>query len=188
MMLYIIRHGMTEANEKRLYCGNTDLPLSEKGRNCLAVLKDMHTYPAAAMYITSSLTRASETLHILYDRKPDLIMEEFNEMDFGKFEMKSYEELMDEPAYQRWINGGRSVVCPRGESREIFENRVMAGLNKLFLLNAESIVMVCHGGVIVSIMERLFQGEEKFYQWQPDFGRGYTLDIYHGNAALVSEL
>ena len=32
MTVYLIRHGKTEANEKRLYCGSTDLPLSEKGR------------------------------------------------------------------------------------------------------------------------------------------------------------
>ena len=32
MSIYLIRHGKTEANEKHLYCGSTDLPLSEKGR------------------------------------------------------------------------------------------------------------------------------------------------------------
>lgn len=33
MTIYLIRHGKTEANEKRLYCGITDLPLSEAGRD-----------------------------------------------------------------------------------------------------------------------------------------------------------
>ena len=32
MTIYLIRHGKTEANEKHLYCGSTDLPLSEAGR------------------------------------------------------------------------------------------------------------------------------------------------------------
>ena len=32
MSIYLIRHGRTEANEKWLYCGSTDLSLSEKGR------------------------------------------------------------------------------------------------------------------------------------------------------------
>ena len=26
MTIYLIRHGKTEANEKHLYCGSTDLP------------------------------------------------------------------------------------------------------------------------------------------------------------------
>ena len=32
MKIWLIRHGMTEANERRLYCGSTDLPLSDHGR------------------------------------------------------------------------------------------------------------------------------------------------------------
>lgn len=31
MKLYLIRHGKTEANERHLYCGSTDLPLSNAG-------------------------------------------------------------------------------------------------------------------------------------------------------------
>ena len=29
--VYLIRHGRTEANEKHLYCGSSDLPLSVSG-------------------------------------------------------------------------------------------------------------------------------------------------------------
>ena len=32
MTIYLIRHGKTEANEKHLYCGSTDLPLSDVGK------------------------------------------------------------------------------------------------------------------------------------------------------------
>ena len=31
MIIYLIRHGKTEANERHLYCGSTDLPLSDAG-------------------------------------------------------------------------------------------------------------------------------------------------------------
>ena len=37
--IYLIRHGNTEANELHLYCGSTDLPLSERGRDALQTLK-----------------------------------------------------------------------------------------------------------------------------------------------------
>ena len=43
--IYLIRHGSTEANERHLYCGASDLPLSERGRRELEVLKPL--YPAA---------------------------------------------------------------------------------------------------------------------------------------------
>ena len=32
MTIYLIRHGKTSANEKHLYCGSTDLPLSNAGK------------------------------------------------------------------------------------------------------------------------------------------------------------
>lgn len=185
MRLNIIRHGMTEANERHLYCGFTDIPLSKLGRQSLTRLKETIIYPTADLYITSGLIRASETLSILYDREPDVVMEEFKEFNFGDFEMKSYDELKDKAEYQHWINDG-SVRCPNGESRDIFENRVMAGLNKLSVMIEaklqsdtwhESAVVVCHGGVIALIMERLFPDQKNFHDWQPDFGRGYTLNI-----------
>jgi len=39
MRLYLIRHGKTAANEQHLYCGSTDLPLSEKG---IEELQNLH--------------------------------------------------------------------------------------------------------------------------------------------------
>ena len=35
MKILLLRHGLTEANEKHLYCGSTDLPLSPAGRAAL---------------------------------------------------------------------------------------------------------------------------------------------------------
>ena len=45
MRLLLIRHGMTEANERRLYCGATDLPLTAAGREALLRQKARGVYP-----------------------------------------------------------------------------------------------------------------------------------------------
>ena len=187
MRLHIIRHGMTEANEKCLYCGQTDLSLSESGEQYLFDLKKTLHYPNAGIYITSNLKRAIETLYILYDRAPDIIFKEFNEINFGKFEMKSHDELLDDPDYQSWINDQDNITCAGGESRDEFYNRLKSGLGKLRSLEAECIVLVCHGGVIAFIMETFFPGKKNFYEWQPDFGRGYTVDIVEGSYILISD-
>ena len=183
MRLNLIRHGMTQANEKRLYCGSTDLPLSEGGERNLVLLRESIAYPPAEICITSALRRSAETLRILYHREPDCMMAEWNELDFGDFEMKSYEELKDDPAYQQWIGGGSAAVCPRGESQNVLSLRVASGLRKLPEIAAQDILVVSHGGVIATIMEMLFPGEKHFYEWQPDFGRGYALDLTFGGAA-----
>ena len=184
----MIRHGRTQANEKRLYCGYTDVPLSEQGRRDLAELKVTVAYPVAEIYITSGLRRTTETLQILYDREPDMVIEEFKELNHGDFEMKSYDELKDKPEYQRWISDTFNEAGPGGESRAAFDKRVMTGFDKLLCIDADSAVVISHGGVIVSIMERLFPGQRDFYQWQPRNGYGYSIDINNKSSVLVSEI
>ena len=61
MTIYLIRHGKTEANDKRLYCGSTDLPLSEKGRKELGQL---HYEIKNVRFLTSGMKRTTETLKI----------------------------------------------------------------------------------------------------------------------------
>ena len=48
MKLILIRHGKTEANEEHLYCGSTDLPLSEFGKAELMERKNTVIYPSLA--------------------------------------------------------------------------------------------------------------------------------------------
>ena len=52
--VYLIRHGMTEANEKHLYCGSTDLPLSAAGA---AALRTLHYDVKNAVFLTSCIKR-----------------------------------------------------------------------------------------------------------------------------------
>ena len=64
MKLYIIRHGNTYCNEKKLYCGREDVSLSEGGILNLRDLKEKFYYPLSEVYFTSGAKRANETLKI----------------------------------------------------------------------------------------------------------------------------
>ena len=170
MTLYLIRHGKTEANEKHLYCGSTDLPLSEAGRRELALRR----YPQIhARFLTSGMRRTNETLEILfpgvsYEKDP-----RFREVDFGIFEMHSYEQLKDSPAYIQWITGDNEAnVPPGGESGLHMKQRILEAFSDL----REDTVLICHGGVIAAIMESLFpEAGKSRYAWQPENGGGYCL-------------
>ena len=171
MIIYLIRHGKTEANEKWLYCGSTDLPLSEKGRE---ELRRIHYGIKNVRFLTSGMKRTNETLHILFG---DAHYEEdsrFREVDFGIFEMHSYSELKDTPDYQVWCTGDNEAnVPPNGESGLQMKMRVLEAFSEI----RESTVLVCHGGVIAAIMDSLFPEERKTrYAWQPEFGCGYVLE------------
>ena len=170
----LVRHGKTEANEKKLYCGHTDLDLSALGENELRELKKTVVYPDAEIFATSGLKRAILTLKILYNVTNFINIPELKEYNFGTFEMKSHDELQFEQSYIKWIED-ENVRCPGGESRVEFYKRVASGFVQLKGLS-KTVVCICHGGVIAVLMENLFPGEKGFYDWQPQFGRGYTIN------------
>ena len=180
MTVYLLRHGKTEANEKRLYCGNTDLPLSEKGREELSWLN----YEIKNVrFLTSGKLRTNETLKILFGDVPYEEDTRFREVDFGVFEMRSYEKLKDNPAYQIWCTGNNEAnIPPNGESGLQMKQRVLEAFSEI----KEDTVLVCHGGVIAAIMEHLFPQENKTrYDWQPGNGYGYAIAFQEGTTPSV---
>ena len=170
MTIYLIRHGRTVANETHLYCGSTDLPLSEAGR---AELAGRRYNIQNVRFRTSGMKRTNETLRILFGDVPYEADSRFREIDFGIFEMHSYEQLKEDPRYQAWITGDNDAnIPPEGESGQQMTQRVLQGFSEI----KEDTCIVTHGGVIAAIMEHLFPEERKNrYQWQPKPGCGYRI-------------
>lgn len=170
MTIYLIRHGKTEANERRLYCGSTDLPLSERGRK---ELLRIHYEIQNVRFLTSGMKRANETMELLFPGERYETDERFREMDFGCFEMRSYDELKDTPEYQAWLRGdNEGNVPPEGESGRQMVSRVLAAFAQI----EKDTCLVTHGGVIAAIMAQLFPEEGKHrYAWQPPNGHGYCI-------------
>lgn len=170
MTIYLIRHGKTRANECHLYCGSTDLHLSEEGK---AELRKLDYQVRNARFLTSGMRRTDQTMEILfentvYEREP-----RFREVDFGVFEMHGYEQLKERADYQAWLTGDNEKnIPPCGESGVQMKERVMEAFSEIH----EDTVVVTHGGVIAAIMDALFPGKGKNrYQWQPQPGHGYAI-------------
>ena len=180
--IMLLRHGRTEANDRWLYCGSTDLPLSPSGREAL---KEKIPQAEAVelenceVYI-SPMLRARETLSVLWGiegvEEPDL-----REMDFGIFEMQSYDQLKDTEDFQIWCSGDNDKnICPGGESGEQMRRRVLDAFARIVDRSGDSL-LVFHGGPIAAVMEHLFPQEGKNrYQWQPKNGSGYVI-LLDGN-------
>ena len=170
MTIYLIRHGRTEANEKWLYCGSTDLPLCEAGRE---ELKQICYDIPVTRFLTSGMKRANESLGLLFGEVPYEVDSRFREVDFGIFEMHGYDQLKNTPEYQAWLTGDNEVnIPPQGESGVQMKVRVMQALSEI----NEDTCIITHGGVIAAIMEHLLPEENKNrYQWQPRPGEGYCI-------------
>lgn len=171
--VYLIRHGMTEANEKRLYCGSTDIPLSDAG---IAALRELHYAVKNAVFLTGGMKRTEQTLALLFGNVPHRQEPRFREMDFGSFEMRGYAVLKNDPSYQEWITGdNESKPTPNGESGKQMQKRAQEAFFELYPPKRDTVI-ITHGGVISAIMAHLFPQEGKNrYQWQPKPGHGYAV-------------
>ena len=180
LVLYLLRHGKTMANENKLYCGFTNIPLSNLGKEELLILKEKINYPKANKYFTSGALRANETMNILYGDKDFEEVKGFFEYNFGDFEMKSYEELKSNKEYISWITDESSnFKCPGGESKAEYRNRIKDEfINFIERVKEEnSVLLISHGGTIGTILEEFYDKSKSFYEWQPSYGRGYKLDL-----------
>ncbi len=182
--IHLIRHGKTTANEKMLYCGQTDVDLSENGQQEIKELVNSGIYPKCDIYFVSGLKRAKQTMGIIFGEVSHTSFEFLNEYNFGVFEMKTYEENKTHEEYQKWVDDTTGTyVCPGGESLEIFTKRVTEGFREIMEKHsgdAENIAIVAHGGSIARIMEHLFIGERNYYEWLPKNGQGYTVTVEDG--------
>lgn len=179
MKLTLIRHGKTEGNIKGLYYGKTDLPLLPEGIKALEELKLNYRYPTAKRYYTSGMLRAEQTFRILYGDIPHGIIPDLREIDCGDFEMRSYEQLKDDPAFQAWITGDNEAnICPNGESGNAVTERALAALMPI-IEAGEDAVIITHSGVIGGVLMRLFTKGNR-YDYRVDPGFGFTLGFIDG--------
>ena len=178
--ILLLRHGRTRANDEWLYCGSTDLPLSDRGKEELAAMRQTLDWPdiKGVRVYTSGMRRTEETLSALYGDIPHEIIPGLREMSFGDFEMHSYEQLKDDPVYREWCSGDNERnVTPGGESGEQMTRRVIEAFNVL-LSRGEDFAVFTHGGPIAALMEFIFPEEGKNrFQWQPGNGCGYLLEL-----------
>ena len=180
MLIHMLRHGDTLGTERRLYYGGADLPLTAAGADHIRALRAEGGFPnlEGLRVCTSGMLRTEQTLELLYGDVPHEAIPELREMEFGDFEMHSYEELKDDPRYIEWISGDNLANrCPGGESGNDFAARVLRAFDGI-VAKGEDCLLVVHGGVISCIMESLFPEERKNrYDWQPKPGCGYTVEL-----------
>lgn len=213
MKIAMIRHGKTPGNEKKRYIGRTDesiLPSCAADILALRVcLQKQFPDFLQAFWAVSPMLRCLQTAALLsgegkekvlalsaaqlYDllrRQKMQVVEGLRECDFGEFENKNYRELSDNVSYQRWIDSGGMLPFPGGESKEEFEERSCRAFMKLLreIPSGRDVVLVAHGGTIMSILSRFALDEEggrrDYFGWSVPNAQGYLLKL-EGGAELA---
>ncbi|BDB00729.1 alpha-ribazole phosphatase [Clostridium botulinum] len=173
MNIYLIRHGETEQNKRKNFYGKLDVGLNEKGEEQSykvgELLKDVKFNK---IYI-SDRKRTKETAERIlernkfYEKEKNIIYkdEKINELDFGIFEGKSYEEIgsLYPKEQEKWEKDWKNFAPPKGESAVVFYNRVENFMKHIQKEEDGNYLIVTHGGVIRMIYSYILQNNIDFY-------------------------
>ncbi len=197
--IYLIRHGATKGNLEKRYIGcKTDEPLCEEGMRQVLKLKRSGLLPEkdnVDILLTSPMLRCRQTLGVLYPDAQKNVVDEFTETDFGEFENKNYEDLKDDPYYQKWIESNGELPFPNGESRQETKTRMYNAFSYLtvmiesayeVIVNTASrepvIVAAVHGGTIMSLLSQYGYGS--YYDYQCGNADGYIAEFLEDEEGL----
>lgn len=166
MKITLIRHGYTEENLQKKYIGTTDVPLSENWIKS----QDFDSDESVKNVYVSEKIRTHQTAELLFPNAKQIIIPEFNEMNFGDFENRNYIEMENDIDFQNWIAGKCENRCPNGESKLEFLNRVEKGFIKLIneneRTNKKDLKFVVHGGTIMAICTKFIKPEKDYFEWK----------------------
>lgn len=179
MEVYLIRHLMTQGNVEKRYIGTTDEPLIliPEQEGLVRRMREKLKTASVDTVVSSPMKRCVQTAEIYFPGQEPVIQEKLRESDFGLFENKNYEELKDEPEYQKWLDSGGTIPFPGGESHEAFLKRCREGflenMEQLRQDGADSAAFVIHGGTVMAVLSGYSERESSFYDWMIPNGTGY---------------
>jgi len=169
-MLYIMRHGRTDWNNRHKLQGNVDIPLNAEGmemaKNAAERYKDVHF----DVCYCSPLVRARRTAELLLEGRevPIVIDERLREMSFGEYEgTENCFEIPDCPI-RVFFKAPEKYVAPEGaESLEELFARTGAFLDEVALPAVEEgkdVLIVGHGAMNSAIITKVRNNPlEKFW-------------------------
>jgi len=118
--VYLVRHGATTLTAEDAFAGETDVPLSDVGRDQLRKLARRLAHEPIAAFYASPLGRTMETARILAEPhgKPIRAVSGLREISHGHWEGRTRGDVKKEyPAeYARWQEDPFSFAPPGGES------------------------------------------------------------------------
>ncbi|MDD2716106.1 MAG: histidine phosphatase family protein [Candidatus Wallbacteria bacterium] len=150
--LYLIRHGMSTANQLGIIQGHDDFPLAGEGIRQSRLLQQYFIREGIRfdLAFASDLKRASETASIALAGLDICCCSELREMGLGVWEGRKISEVnADSEQWERWLNRPTQIEIEGSENMECAQQRVFSFIdgicrNRSFTRAA----FFTHGGVI----------------------------------------
>ena len=172
--IWLIRHGKTPENEQHRYIGWLDSSLGSAGSGA---------YPRFGNRFQSmgdEQTQDTGNGADLFPGAEQILVPGLEEMNFGSFEGKNFEEMQNDSAYRSWVESGCLDVCPGGESKAVFCSRVCSAFLELTQgwqqKEPQAVYpVVAHGGTQMALLEQFGEPKRSYYEGQTQAGDGWKL-------------
>ena len=180
MKLYLIRHTSVLVPQGTTY-GFTDVPLrptfeeeAERTRARLEGLQFDQVY-------CSPLSRCRRLAAACGYENP-ILDDRLKELNFGEWEMKTWEEVSADPRSERWFADWIHTPAPGGESLQDQYDRLANFLDELRRKPYQQVAIFAHGGILTCA--RVYAGEyglEEAFRHVTEYGGVIEIALEEGN-------
>ena len=190
MKLVLVRHVETFGNVERRLNGHTESEYTPRGEKMKDILVDhlleIDQKIKFDTIFTSPISRAFKIAQAIghATNKPVITDKRLREFNFGIFEGKTREEIIDTrpKEWDAWMDDSVDYQIPGGQSQGEFQIILKSFLDEL---EDKSYLIVAHGGTIHSIITNLMSLPiNKKWHFDIKLGSITTLKVYDGFGML----
>ena len=177
-MLFLIRHTSVAVKAGICY-GQSDVEVAnsfeEEKKQVAAHIENIQF----DKIYSSPLTRCKLIAESLFDKREIVFDERLKELNFGNWELKSWDDIYADPKGKVWMDNYQTLPTLNGESYPEMVKRISAFLEELKKEAQKSVVIVAHAGVI-RIFKSLIENKsiaELFDSFKPAYGSVTEFEI-----------
>ncbi len=192
--LHLLRHGQVDGFEDKRYNGQSDVRLTNHGRQQSAAFAGRFQHQNLSAIYSSDLFRcrvAADQIALLQQAQPEY-HEDLRELHVGDWQGQTWQQLQrDYPnLWQARLDDIVNVSPPSGESLLQMAQRVRPVVKQIISTHVGGdIVIVAHGGVNrVILLDAIGAPLERLFHIEQDFGCHNIIDYYPDGIAVVKKL
>lgn len=187
---FLVRHAAHDQLGRVLTGRSPGVGLNAAGRRQAESLAAHLSVQRISAVQTSPLDRARQTAEPIARRLglPLQVSEALNEIDFGLWSGRSFEDLSPDPLWRRWNTERATTRAPGGETMEEARTRFVSAIDALAARHRDTgVVLVSHCDMIKAVLARpLGLSLDRIHDFEIQPASVSVLDMREGRLRTVA--